>query len=148
MAPHKGLNLAGLLTATLTVVAAFFFINQACQVREIYYLRQDRIEKESWLRGQCADPATYARMRYHAHLCEEVENTARIGALWFAVNEVASSLPVLDTFITLQRASWPFWAGLALLLLLCPTLIIAQARAWSAPADLPVYRPTSCRPVV
>lgn len=135
------LNLPGLITSVCVVPLAFFGTNKVCQVRELYSIRLDRIEKESWLRSQCADPKFYTNMRYHSNLCEEVEATARIGAFWYAVNEVAASLPVLDTLVALQRASWPFWVGLALLLILFPSLIIALVRAMSAPEVLP----TTCR---
>jgi hypothetical protein len=81
-------------------------------------------------------------MRYHTSLCEEVESTARIGAVWHAVNEVAESLPFGELLKAVQRASWPVLASVALACLFFPSLLISQMRTMRH-ERIPFY---SCKP--
>ena len=120
--------LSNLVTVCTAIAVSFFVLHTVCALHSSYALRRTRIEKEGWLRAQCAKPEFYTNMRYHANLCEEVEATARIGAAWHALTEVAGSLPVADLFQALHRFGWPFAAGAALVFLLFPSVVIAQMR--------------------
>ena len=115
-------------TVTCALVLSFFATDKICLLHKEYQLRVAKIEKESWLRSQCAKPDFYSNMRYHTSLCEEVESTARIGAMWHAISEVAESLPFGDALHAVQRASWPFLAVLAVVCLFFPTVLISQMR--------------------
>ena len=133
--------LTNLITVCAAVVAAFFALQKVCELHAAYELRRTRIEKETWLRSQCARPEFYTNMRYHTNLCEEVEATARIGAAWHALTEVAGSLPVPDIFHAAQRLGWPLACVLALAFLLFPSAVISQMRqrqersAWHLPSN-------------
>ena len=128
-------------TVACTLVLAFFATDKVCLLHQSYQLQSAKIEKESWLRSQCAKPDFYSNMRYHTSLCEEVESTARIGAAWHAINEVAESLPVSDALKAVQRASWPVLAAVAVVCLFFPSLLISHMR--SARHDrIPLY---SCK---
>jgi hypothetical protein len=118
-------NIAAVCAA---VASAFFALQKICVLHAAYELRRTRIEKETWLRAQCARPEFYTNMRYHTNLCEEVEATARIGAAWHALTEVAGSLPIPDLLQALHRLGWPLAAALALAFLLFPSAVIAQMR--------------------
>ena len=120
--------LANLLTVCASVATAFFVVQKICALHTAYELRSTRIEKEAWLRAQCVRPEFYTNMRYHTNLCEEVEATARIGAAWHALTEVAGSLPLPDLIQAVQRLGWPLACALALAFLLFPSAIIAQMR--------------------
>jgi hypothetical protein len=119
---------ANLVSVCASVVAAFFVLQKVCALHTAYQLRSTRIENETWLRDQCASPEFYTNMRYHTNLCEEVEATARIGAAWHALTEVAGSLPVPDLLNALHRLGWPFACALAAAFLFFPTVVIAQMR--------------------
>ncbi len=124
-------------TVVCTLVLSFFATDKLCLLHQSYQLQAAKIEKESWLRDQCSMPDFYSNMRYHTSICEEVESTARIGAMWHAVNEVAGSLPFGELLHAFQRASWPFLAVLAVVCLFFPSILIAQ---WRTRSDrLPVY---------
>jgi len=114
------------VTTCLCILTGFFAVDKLCLGYKQFQLRATQIEKESWLRAQCMKPEFYNNIRFHTTLCEEVEATARIGAVWFAVNEVASSLPMPNPVDILNRASWATMACAALVLLVCPSLIISQ----------------------
>ena len=128
---------ANLVTVCASVVAAFFALQKVCALHAAYELRRVRIEKEVWLRDQCARPEFYTNMAHHTNLCEEVEATARIGAAWHALTEVAGSLPVPDLIHSLHRLGWPFAAAAALVCLLFPSAVIAQMR--QRQERLPLY---------
>lgn len=115
-------------TVACALVMSFFATDKICLLHKEYQLRVAKIEKETWLRVQCAKPDFYSNMRYHTSLCEEVESTARIGAAWHAISEVADSLPCGEVLHAIQRASWPFLAVLAVVCLFFPTVLIAQMR--------------------
>jgi hypothetical protein len=81
-------------------------------------------------------------MRYHTNICEEVEATARIGAVMHAFNEACnSSVPFLDALLALaHRAGWGLFAAAAFLFLFFPSLFIYHRRAHlSEDACLPVH---------
>ena len=120
--------LSNLGTVCVSVVVAFFVVQKVCALHAAYEIRRTRIEKEAWLRAQCARPEFYTNMRYHTNLCEEVEATARIGAAWHALTEVAGSLPIPDLLQAAHRLGWPLACALALAFLLFPSAIIAQMR--------------------
>ena len=130
------------ITVACVLILSFFATNKICLLHKAYQLRAAKIEKESWLREQCAKPDFYSNMRYHTSLCEEVESTARIGALWHAVNEVACSLPFGDVLKAAQRASWPFLSVLAVVCLFFPTVLIAHMRSACRSEPIPMYRAT------
>jgi hypothetical protein len=115
-------------TIAASVLLAAFAVQKLCVLHSAYQLQQERIEKEAWLRAQCAQPHFYTNMRHHSNLCEEVEATARIGALWHAVQEVAGSVPPADAVALVQRLSWPVMAAAAFTCLFFPSLLIAQMR--------------------
>ena len=129
--------MASACTVFGSLVLAFFATDKVCLLHEAYQLRTEKIEKESWLREQCAKPEFYSRMRYHTSLCEDVDATWRTGAAWHALREVAGSLPVADCIQSVQRMSWQFFAVLALALLLFPSLFISQMRTRTE--QLPMY---------
>jgi hypothetical protein len=133
--------LSSAATVACALVLAFFATDKLCLLHHSYQLQAAKIEKESWLRKQCSMPDFYSNMRYHTSICEEVESTARIGAMWHAVNEVAGSLPFEEILHAVQRASWPFLAVLAVVCLFFPSILIAQMR--SRHDRLPVY--THCK---
>ena len=133
----SGAILSSAATVACALVLSFLATDKLCLLHQSYQLQSAKIEKESWLRSQCAKPDFYSNMRYHTSLCEEVESTARIGAMWHAVNEVAGSLPFGDVLHAAQRASWPFLAVLAVVCLFFPSVLIAQMR--HRHARLPVY---------
>ena len=136
---------ANLVAVCTSVAAAFFALQKLCALHAVYELRTARIEKESWLRVQCGRPEFYTNMRYHTNLCEEVEATARIGAAWHALTEVAGSLPIPDLLQALHRLGWPLACALALAFLLFPSAIIAQMR--QRQERLPRYHcPDACAP--
>jgi hypothetical protein len=134
--------LSSLSTVACGLVLAFFATDKVCLLHQSYQLQSAKIEKESWLREQCAKPDFYSNMRYHTSLCEEVESTARIGAVWHAVNEVAESLPFGELLKAVQRASWPVLASVALACLFFPSLLISQMRSMRH-ERIPFY---SCKP--
>lgn len=130
--------LGNLAAACGSVVAAFFALQKVCALHAAYELRAARIEKEAWLRAQCARPDFYTNMAHHTNLCEEVEATARIGAAWHALTEVAGSLPIPDLINSLHRLGWPLAGALALVFLLFPSAVIAQMR--QRQERLPLYQ--------
>ena len=119
---------ANFATIAASVLLASFAVQKLCVLHSAYLLQQERIEKEAWLRTQCAQPQFYTNMRHHSTLCEEVEATARIGALWHALQEVAGSVPPADAVALVQRLSWPVMAAVAFACLCFPSLLIAQMR--------------------
>ena len=124
--------LASARTVALSLVLAFFATDKLCLLHEAYELRRAKIDKEAWLRSQCNDPVFFSNMGEHTTLCQEVEATHRIGAMWFALNEVAESLPVADFLLAIQRLGWPVLATVAVVCLVFPSVIIAQWRASAA----------------
>ncbi len=126
--PAMASVVGNLVAICASVVAAFFALQKVCALHAAYELRTARIEKEAWLRAQCTRPEFYTNLAYHTNLCEEVEATARIGAAWHALTEVAGSLPIPDLIHCLHRLGWPLAAALGLVFLLFPSAIIAQMR--------------------
>ena len=115
-------------TYLLTVCFLFFFIQKLCLLHEEYLLQSQLIEKDVWLRQQCSNPETYAKINHHPGLCEKIEATARVGAFWFALNKVVTSLPFEEVIHSLQRSSWQFFAIIALICLFFPSLCITHLR--------------------
>ena len=115
-------------TIASSVLLASFAVHKLCVLHAAYQLQQERIEKESWLRTQCAQPQFYTNMRHHSNLCEEIEANARIGALWYALQEVAGTVPPAEVMAFAQRLSWPVLAALAFMCLCFPSLVISQMR--------------------
>jgi hypothetical protein len=131
-----------ILNVCLSVIVAFFVVGKLCELHAAYELRVAKIEKEAWLRAECAKPDFYTHMRYHTNICEEVEATARIGAVMHAFNEVCnSSVPFVDTLLALaHRAGWGFFAAVAVAFLFFPSLFIYHRRAHQREdAYLPVH---------
>jgi hypothetical protein len=131
-----------LFTAVLSmgvcIVMSFFAADKLCLGYRHFQLRAAKIEQESWLRARCAEPEFYANMRYHSTLCEDVEATARVGAAWYAINEVATSLPMPNLVDLLNKASWTTVACMGIVLLVCPSLLIAHLTA-PAGRTIPLY---------
>jgi hypothetical protein len=117
-----------LSTICVSILLASFSVNKLCVLHSAYQLQRTKIEKEAWLRAQCAKPEFYTNMRYHNTLCEEVEATARIGALWHALQEVAAGIPAADALALVQRLSWPLLLALALACLCLPSAFISHMR--------------------
>ena len=115
-------------TICVSILLASFSVNKVCVLHSAYQLQRTKIEKEAWLRAQCAKPEFYANMRYHNSLCEEVEATARIGALWHALQEMAAGIPAADAVALAQRLSWPFLLALAFACLCVPSALISHMR--------------------
>ena len=120
------------LSVCLTAAVAFFAIGKLCEFHSAYELRLAKIEKDSWLVSQCTSPEFYKHMSYHSNLCEQVEATARIGAVWHAFNEIScSSTPVVETLLGLaHRAGWGIFAALAFVFLFFPSLFIYHRRGY------------------
>lgn len=123
----------------LCILLSFFVVDKICLGYKHFQLRATRIEKEAWLLGQCMKPEFYNNMRLHTTLCEEVEATARVGAMWYALNEVATSLPLPNPVDLLNRASWATMACVALVLLVCPSLVISQIHHGQPRAVIPYF---------
>ncbi len=134
------------VTTCLCILVAFFVTDKLCLGYKHFQLRGAQIEKEAWLLAQCLKPDFYNNMRMHTTLCEEVEATARVGAMWHAVNEVATSLPMPNPVDLLNRASWATVACVALVLLLCPSLVISQLHSRASRGVIPysISDRTSC----
>jgi hypothetical protein len=126
-------------TVLFTLVLGFFAVEKVCMFHEEYLKQSQIIEKDSWLRLQCSNPVTYAKINHHPGLCEKIEAVARRGAFWHAVYMVSSSLPFDEVLIAAQRASWQFFAVLAVLCLIFPSLVISQIR--SKQDKIPMYSP-------
>jgi hypothetical protein len=124
-------------TVIFTLVISFFAVEKLCLLHEEYLVQSQIIEKDSWLRERCADPQTYSKINHHPGLCEKIETTARIGAVWHAINKVAGSLPIDEAFSSFHRASWQFMALLAVIILVFPSVIISHFR--QRQDQLPVY---------
>ena len=123
----------------LCILVSFFVVDKICLGYTQFQMRAARIEKEAWLLGQCMKPEFYNHMRLHTTLCEEVEATARVGAVWHALNEVATSLPVPNPVDLLNRASWATMACVALVLLVCPSLIISHIHTGQQRSGIPYF---------
>ena len=72
-------------------------------------------------------------MKSHTPICEEVENRARIGALWFALAEVSNSLPLANAWVEVKAVSFPVLAVSAVVMILFPSLIVSLFRYTSPP---------------
>ena len=125
-------------TVLFTMVMGFFAVEKVCLFHDEYLKQSQIIEKDSWLRLQCSNPETYAKINHHPGLCEKIEAVAKKGAFWHAVYIVSSSLPFDEVLIAAQRASWQFFAVLAVLCLIFPSLVISQLR--SRHERIPVYQ--------
>jgi len=110
------------------VVLCFFASDKVCLLHKMYTMQSHKIADEVWLRRQCSDPIFFANMKSHTSLCEEVENTARIGALWFALEHVSNSLPFSRAWAEVKAVSWPVLGVTAVVLILFPSLIVSMAR--------------------
>lgn len=115
-------------TVVFTLMLFFFAVEKICVFHEEYLKQAQIIEKDSWLRLQCSNPETYAKINHHPGLCETIEAVAKKGAFWHAVFMVSSSLPFDEVLLAAQRASWQFFAVLAVLCLIFPSLVISQLR--------------------
>ena len=131
--------LSHIATVLATVLLASAAVHRVCVFHAAYQVQRERIEREAWLRGQCASPEFFTHMRHHTDLCETVEATARIGAAWHALQATCIAVPAEDLAALAQRLSWPVMAGLAVVCLLFPSLLVAHAR--HRPDRLPVLRP-------
>ena len=122
-------------TIALFLCLGFFSVDKICLLHEVYTIRSHELEKERWLLKQCKDPEFFSNLGYHTSLCTEIEGKARIGALWYAINQVSCSLPVEIIWETLVKASWPLLALLAATFLLFPSVVVAYARGSHYPQD-------------
>ena len=119
------------------VVFLFFLGDKLCLLHEMYTVQAHRIGDESWLRRQCTDPVFFSNMKSHTPICEEVENRARIGALWFALAEVSNSLPLANAWVEVKAVSFPVLAVSAVVMILFPSLIVSLFRYTSPPPLIP-----------
>lgn len=133
----------------VTVLLAFFAIGKMCEFHAAYELRLAQIEKDAWLVRQCAHPEFYKHLSYHSNLCEQVEATARIGAVWHAFNEIStSSVPLTDTLLSLaHRAGWGVFAALAVVFLFFPSAFIYHRRVGQGQDAYHQQLPTHCKGV-
>ena len=92
----------------------------------------------SALLDQCKDMVFFSNMGEHTSLCTEVDAKARIGAFWYALNRVSGSLPFLEAWEAVTRASWPILAGVAAVFILFPSAVVAYARTHASGGE--VYR--------
>ena len=113
----------------VTIVLAFFAIEKLCCLHEAYLKQTHKIQDESWLRAQCADATFYTNMRHHTTICEEVETTARIGAAWYALGQVSTSLPMGDVARAAKGLSWQALAVVALVCVLFPSVVVSCLRS-------------------
>ena len=116
-------------TIGLFLCLCFFSMEKVCLLHSTYIVRAQELMKEEWLLNQCQDATFYANMGQHTTLCTEVEAKARVGAAWHALAEVSSSLPVLDVWESVSRASWPILAAAAATFILFPSAVVAYTRA-------------------
>ena len=114
------------ITMGLTLCICFLTMSKICLLHEEYVARKQQIESESWLRDKCTDSEFFSRLGQHTNICEQIELTARVGAMWHAINKVSNSLPLIHTWTILQKLSWPFMATTAVVLLLFPSLVICR----------------------
>lgn len=130
-----------ILNACLLVVFVFFAGDKLCLLHKAWTTQSHRIADEAWLRKQCGDPTFFANMKSHTSICEEVENTARVGALWYALEEVSNSLPIGRAWGELKAVSWPALLATGLVLVFFPSLIVSLARYASmpGPGQLPIH---------
>jgi hypothetical protein len=131
--------LGHLATVIATVLVSSAAVHRLCVFHAAYQLQRERIEREAWLRDQCASPEFFAHMRHHTDVCDRVEATARIGAAWHALQATCVVVPAEDLAVLVQRLSWPVLAALACLCILCPSLLVAHARGRAT--GLPISRP-------
>lgn len=115
------------------VVVCFFASDKVCLLHKMYTMQSHKIADEMWLRRQCSDPIFFANMKSHTSLCEEVENTARIGAMWFALEHVSNSLPFARAWGEIKAVSWPVLGVTAVILILFPSVIVSMVRNVSTP---------------
>ena len=123
------------------VIMCFFFAQKACLLHEEYLLQSAIIEKDAWLRVQCSNPETYAKINHHPGLCEKIEATARVGAFWHALNKVACSLPFEEALGIFQRLSWQVALLVAILFVVFPSFVASHVR--SRYDVLPLVQPSS-----
>lgn len=113
-------------TICTTLCVCFIAMSKICLLHEEYTARAQQIESEAWLREKCTDPEFFVKLGQHTNLCEQIELTARVGAMWHAIHKVSNSLPVLHVWKAVQKLSWPFMATTAVILLLFPSLVLCR----------------------
>jgi hypothetical protein len=131
--------LLSLANTSLIIMMAFFIGAKICLFHQAYTTMANRLENEKWLRTQCADPTFFSHMKTHTSLCEEVENTAKIGAMWFALAEVSESLPLGRAWVEMKAISWPISIVIAVVLVFFPSLIVGLLR--QSHSSLPFTQP-------
>ena len=122
----------------LFLCLGFFSVDKVCLFHETYTVRAQELRKEEWLLDQCKDMVFFSNMGEHTSLCTEVDAKARIGAFWYALNRVSGSLPFLEAWEAVTRASWPILAGVAAVFILFPSAVVAYARTHASGGE--VYR--------
>lgn len=116
-------------------------IDQACQFHRIYQTTSAKLEGERWLLGQCEDPNFFSKMHVHSDLCFTVSNNARVGGFMLSLRELTQSLLGSELFLNgrsgalglLPRVfSWPFVAGVCLIVFFAPSWLVRGSRGMSA----------------
>ena len=92
------------------------------------------LKDEEWLRSQCSLPEFYSNLRQHTDLCNAVRLNAERSPLLIALNEVANTAHLCGLYscaeavAMLSSAGWPALLGIAVVLLMAPSLIVRIAR--------------------
>ena len=113
------------LICMLAVSSVFFlFLTEKIRLGYRSYQKQTtRIARDAWIHAQCTNPVFLANMRHHSNLCEEVTLHAQIGPVWYALNDVVTSLSVSWEY---QQLNWVILVSIATLCCMFPSLIIAH----------------------
>ena len=133
-----------IVNAACVVLLVFFAGDKLCLLHKAWATQAHRIADEAWLRKQCGDATFFANMKSHTSICEEVENTARVGALWYALEQVSNSLPVARCWAEVKSVSWPVMLTTGLVLVFFPSFVVSVARYVAMPSHvLPSYAPAA-----
>jgi len=126
----RGMNapLSTAFTVVFCICLGFFAVEKGTMLYEEYIMQALIIEKDMEFLRKCKTPEGYASMNHHANFCEKIMATAELGAFWYAVKKVSSSLPFEEAFAAVHKVSWQLAATAAVLCLVFPTLVISQMR--------------------
>lgn len=120
--------LASSASACVIVVFTFFAVEKMCLLREEYLMQSIIIEKDKDFLAKCQTPEGYANMNHHPNFCEKIIATARTGAFWHAVKKVASSLPLDQMGLNIEKIGWRVCLAGGLLFLIMPSIFLRNSR--------------------